>query len=139
MKYYAVQCKDEPVKLVQVISTDIDTILKQVGIKDAEVVEISPEDIPEDRYFRNALELKDSKLDFNIKKAEELHLKAIRHKRNEALEALDKEQLRLQSLDTDIEELKKKKQVLRDIPQTLDLSKAKTIEDLKKTWPKELR
>ena len=56
----------------------------------------------------------------------------IRKVRNKKLEELDVETLR----GVDVQE---KKQKLRDIPSTFDLTKAATPKDLKALWPNELK
>ena len=95
-------------------------------------------DIPDDRYFRNAWKgVKKGKIDICRKKAEDIHMQHIRIKRNRALDKLDKEHMKY--LGTPEEEsIRKKKQVLRDIPQKLNLKSAKSLSALKKLWPKEL-
>lgn len=64
-------------------------------------------------------------------RARDIHMARIRVVRNDRLDALDKQQL--QHIDVEDE-----KQALRDIPDTFDLSGARTPEELSALWPVEL-
>ena len=87
--------------------------------------------IPVDRTFRNAwtkCPINGVKIDMD--KARVIHMDRIRAARDERLTELDK---RKYGSDHDDE-----RQRLRDIPQTFNLSKANTPEELKALWPTEL-
>ena len=74
-------------------------------------------------------------------KARKIHLDVIRVKRNEHLAALDIPFIvALEKGDQAlIADISKTKQMLRDIPQTLDLvTNVKTPEDLQNIWPSNL-
>lgn len=86
--------------------------------------------IPEDRYFRNAWDIVDSKMVVDMPKAAEIHMTKIKSARNLKLKELDK---RMYGAEKDIE-----RQALRDLPVNIDLSKATTPEELKAIWPTEL-
>lgn len=88
-------------------------------------------EIPQDRYFRKAWE-DNGTLSVNMPKARDIHMDRIRAKRNEKLKELDIETLKGRDVQTE-------KQALRDIPQTFDLTKATTPEELKALWPDELK
>lgn len=98
------------------------------------------EDLPTDRSYRNAWELKDAQIKINMPKAKELFLDGVRAKRKPLLEALDVEAQRaLESKDDKaLAEVVSKKQALRDLPQTLPLANIKTVAELDKLIPKEL-
>ena len=76
----------------------------------------------------------DRGLKIDMKKARKIHMERIRAARNIALSVLDLETMKGR-------DVQKQKQALRDIPQTFDLSGAKSLEDLKSArfWPKELQ
>ena len=90
-------------------------------------------DIPQDRYFRGAWtdDLPGDLVDIDMTKAQVVHMDVIRIARDEAIAVLDIETMK--GIDVQTE-----KQVLRDIPQTFDLTKAVTPEELKALWPTEL-
>ena len=108
-----------------------DSALKKWSGANGEIVsykEISKSDLPKDRYFRDAWK---SDLSVDMDKARDIHMENIRIKRDERLKELDIETLRGNDVQA-------KKQKIRDIPSTFDLTKADTPEKLKKLWPKEL-
>lgn len=99
--------------------------------------------LPVDRYFRNAWtdDNNTDTVDVDMEKARNIQMTNIRKVRNEKLQALDIATMKALSLGdseqaTDIES---QKQVLRDIPQTFDLSVYETPEDLKEAMPEELQ
>lgn len=93
---------------------------------------IKASDIPVDKTYRNAWELKTKKIVTNMIKATDIQMQRIRRARDEKLAALDLETMK--GLDVQVQ-----KQVLRDIPATFDLSGAKTPEELKLLWPEVLK
>jgi hypothetical protein len=76
----------------------------------------------------------------NMEKAKELHKHRIRIARLRLLKNLDLEFMRaLETGDNEkLEEVKQKKQVLRDITKCPELECAECLEDLKNYWPEEL-
>lgn len=92
--------------------------------------ELNDNNLP-DQYFRNAWEYNDG-LKINTDKARLIHMSHIREARNSALAELDIQTLRGVDVQT-------QKQILRDIPQTFDISSATTPEALKALWPSQLR
>lgn len=105
--------------------------LAHIAEKDCEGLEtVEVEELP-DRYFRAAWEIKGAGLAVDMVKAQAVHMDEIRKARNTKLNELDIETLK--GVDVQGE-----KQALRDIPQTFDLTKAKTPEALKKLWPEGL-
>ena len=93
-----------------------------------------------DRTFRNAWEADSGSIKVNMDKARGIHMDRIRQARDQRLEALDKETVQAlgKKDDAKLAEIEAQKQVLRDIPQTLDLSKAASPDELKIIWPREL-
>ena len=121
------------VEIERILAKDIPT--DAIGVK---VVDESV--IPADRTFRGAWEDSVGVVVVNMTKAKLLHMARIRQARDAKLAELDTESLL--AIESD-DKLKQKqitdlKQVLRDIPQTLDLGQAQTPEQLKALWPAEL-
>jgi len=89
------------------------------------------------REFRDAWILSnDNEIKISIKKAIEIHKNKIRSYRQAILDKLDKELLRANEQDN-IEETKliiQEKQRLRDLPATLKIDNASTVEELKSLW-----
>lgn len=104
--------------------------LKEKDCSSETVIEVTEKQIP-DMYFRDAFKINGKKLDIDMDKARGLHMDKIRKKRNKKLAELDIETLK--GVDVQAE-----KQALRDIPETFDLSKAKTPAALKKLMPRGL-
>jgi hypothetical protein len=122
----------------------IDSILRQEikrGLikKDSYWV-VDSADLPPDRDFFNAWEWDDGAT-VNMTKARAIHLDSIRVVRNAELAAKDITFMRaVEAGDTDAQAIIAiEKQVLRDIPQTFDLTTDNdTPEELKAKWPVEL-
>lgn len=98
------------------------------------------EDLP-DWVFKGAWILADGVVKVDMDKARVIHMKRIRKVRNAELDRLDIETMKaLDSQDNKKSaEVGAKKQALRDIPETFDLSIATTPEELKALWPEELK
>lgn len=115
------------------------SIMRTIGAPDAEVKkweqasnlmavsysEIADDDVPQDRTFRDAWT---PDLTVDMPKARDIHMDRIRLVRDEEMKKLDIEQLKGRDVTAE-------KQKLRDIPQTFDLTKAKTAAELKALWP----
>lgn len=85
------------------------------------------------RQYRNAWtddNLTDT-VDVDLAKAKEIHMQIIREKRDQKLKELDIETLKGRDVQA-------QKQQLRDLPASIFLNKAKTIEELATLIPKEL-
>ncbi len=76
-------------------------------------------EMPPSREFRDAWTLQGGKIVIDNTKAKSIHLGRIRHARNLALEALDKEQLKCMSNNVKLKEIDEKKQILRDLPKNV--------------------
>jgi hypothetical protein len=87
--------------------------------------------LPQDRYFRKAWRFDGAGVAVDMPQARTVHMDNIRSKRDEKLKELDIEQLK--GVDVSAQ-----KQVLRDIPQTFDLTGAATPDELKTLWPPEV-
>ena len=92
-----------------------------------------------DRTFRDAWTDDGTSLQIDLPKAQVIHMGRIRDMRNKELTALDVPFMKaLEDGDTDVQAtIKAKKQALRDIPQTFDLT-TDTPEQLKEKWPEGL-
>lgn len=99
------------------------------GVTDAKAVDAST--IPPDRTFRDAWIHGGDKPIVHMGKARDLHMARIRIMRNKELSRLDVEQLKGNDVAA-------QKQKLRDLPQTFDLSKAQSADELKALWPEGL-
>jgi len=126
---------------------DEDALLDYVVARNKEVGVIGPEapywiidsaDQP-DEYFFDAWEWRNRSPAINMHKAREVHMAAIRRVRNTELAALDVPYLRaIEAGDAGVaSDIARTKQVLRDIPQTIDLS-TENPDRLKALWPSEL-
>ena len=91
------------------------------------------------RVFRDTWEDIEGTIQVNMSKARDVQMDKIRDVRNKELVALDVPFMKaLEDGDTDAQAtLKAKKQELRDIPQTFDLT-TDTPEELKNKWPEGL-
>ena len=101
---------------------------------------IAVDDVPIDRTFRNAWGHSDGQILVNMVKARDLWMDKIRQVRNAKLVQMDIETIKAIGAKDDelLAAIEAKKQVLRDLPQTISLDKAETPEELKATWPAEL-
>lgn len=72
--------------------------------------------LPLSREFRDAWVVKGKDVVVDNAKALSIHMARIRHCRDEALDKLDKEQLRYLSYPDKLKEIEDKKQILRDLP-----------------------
>ena len=95
----------------------------------------------QDRYFRDALHCVNGQPEFNHGECEALHMAEIRRVRNAELVKEDVTFMRaVEAGDADAQAtIKTKKQTLRDLPATFDITTdADTPEKLKAKWPTEL-
>jgi len=100
-----------------------------------------PATLPQDRTFRNAWKDDGSrKVVHDMPRARAIHMDRIREARAPKLEALDRDWMRAtgQGKASEVAQIEVQRQRLRDIPQSLDLSKAQTVDELKTIWPAEL-
>lgn len=92
------------------------------------------------RDFREAWTVGTSTVNVRMPKARNLHMKKIRQARKEKLAELDQEWMKKlgKKQQAEADAVEAARQVLRDLPQTLDLRAATTPEALKAIWPPEL-
>lgn len=76
-------------------------------------------ELPADRTFRDAWEIKNNKILVNDKKAMVIHMERVREVRNKKLADLDMEQLKYLTDNWKIQEIEQKKQLLRDLPASI--------------------
>lgn len=90
--------------------------------------------VPIDRTFRDAWtdDLKTDTIDVDMKKARKIHMKKLRKKRDEKLAVLDVETMRGNDVQSE-------KQILRDLPATIDLDVISNPDDLKDYLPEVLK
>jgi hypothetical protein len=103
--------------------------------------EMDEDDAPPDRYFRDVWECPSGEIQINMTKARVVHMDKIRVVRNAELVKEDVTFMRaVEDGDTDAQAtIKTKKQTLRDIPATFDITTGvDTPEKLKAKWPTEL-
>lgn len=116
-------------------------IARSIPIDATNVIELGENDtIPEDRYFRNAWVLNGNAVEVNMEKARVIHMDALRVVRNEKLAELDIQfSVALGKKDqTTADAVEAEREILRQIPQTFDLTQATTPEELKALIPSEL-
>lgn len=96
--------------------------------------------LPTDGYFRNAWELKSGKVEVAKPKARAIHMEQIRRARVKELEKLDRDWMRAsgQKRSTEADAIETKRQKLRDIPQTANLGRFESLDELKSFWPDDL-
>lgn len=103
----------------------------------AVAVVINLDNLPTSRTFRAAWSIQGRGVAVDMPKARAIHMERIRAARDALLVRLDGEALAAmdQERNADLAEIRTTKQTLRDLPQTLDLDKFKTPEELAAFWP----
>lgn len=98
---------------------------------------INDENIPADRTFRDAWRDTGTMVDVDMSRARMIHMNRIRVARDNELKKLDVEWIARAARDdtTGAAKTETKRQALREIPQTLDLSIAPDPVTLKVLWP----
>ena len=101
---------------------------------------VSPADIPEDRYFRNAWCCNQGKIEIDRPKAEAIHMDKLREIRNEKLKAEDIEYQKALEYRDDalMNAVANRKKKLRDMPANTDLSNL-SLDGLKSYVPDVLK
>lgn len=116
-------------------------ILRRDVPRDAKNIEIIEQtSLPKTRRFRNAWRQTGGAVTVSMPLAYDQRMNEIRVERDARLKATDGAFMRAIELDgPELATLKKTRQALRDMPQTIDLSAMKTPEELEQfqpTWPK---
>lgn len=83
----------------------------------------------------NVYDIRNHKFVFNKQKAKEFVLHELRNLRNDALEDLDKEQMKADGKRERLKKIKEIKKELRDLPETLDFNSVSNLEDAKALLP----
>lgn len=99
---------------------------------------IEEEELPNED-FKDAWELTGEWVDVKMSKARVIHMDRIRIKRNEKLDDIDLEIKKAEDNGANVQSLRSKRKILRDIPQTFDLEKYTTPDQLKNAWPEQLK
>lgn len=108
--------------------------------KPVSYVVVEEQSIPVDRTYRNALRHTGSEFAYDLEHAKGLHLALLRQARVGALEQLDREWMKAagQKDQATADAVEAQRQVLRDLPQSVEIKAATTINELKASWPVEL-
>lgn len=118
---------------------NIEAEIKKSGTPCASWRIIDPAEIPNDRTFRNAWKDVGDKIDHDMARAREIHMDRIRAVRNARLAETDVQVTRALEAGQDTKEIAAKRRALRGLPQTFDISKCATVEELKAAWPEQLK
>jgi len=96
--------------------------------------------LPEKLRFRNAWRQKGDGFEILLAESRKLVLTEIRRVRARKLDELDKQWLRAkgQKKENEAEQVEAKRQALRDLPQTANLERFNSIDELDQYWPDEL-
>lgn len=140
---YLIKNSDGTVCVMTTVSDDIDPALEiqkwhdDIKGKVESFRPLEEEEMPEDRYFRDAWEHKEDALNINLDKCKNIHRQVLRGLRAPKFESLDVEFMRaIEAGDTEKQnEIADKKQVLRDIPQAPEIENATTPEEIKAFMP----
>lgn len=144
MKVIAYEKQDGGIVIVYpAADVSLELVWKKDVPEDASAVELDINQVPQDRYFRDAWALKKKQIGVDLVKARAIHLDVLRLRRAEKLQQLDIEWMKLtgQKKVTEADAVEATRQALRDMPDTISsqLQKAKTPEDIKALIPDELK
>jgi len=117
----------------------LERCLTRIPADAVDVKIVEHDTIPLDRTFRDAWKQNATKIEVDMPKAREIHMKRIRIARDKKLAELDVNTMKALGRG-DVEErnrVEMLKQTLRDLPATFNLNVA-TPEELKALWPSEL-
>ena len=104
---------------------------KDIRPRGKSFVVVFADEVPSDRTYRGAWKAANGGVEVDMPRARVIHMGRIRVKRDKELKRLDIETMK--GLDVQAE-----KQILRDLPETFDLSVATTPEELTALIPPEL-
>lgn len=98
---------------------------------------VDASEVPRDRTFRNALADDGGRLSHRMPRAREIHLARLREARQPMLDQLDRDWMRANGRgdSKEMAAIEARRQVLRDLPATIGIEKAKTTDELKAMWP----
>ena len=129
------QLKDQPLAIITptkegLDKLGIDGIVKRRVPEGAEYKIIKEDELINDRYFRNAWELKNGKIIENLDKAKEIHKEKLREERKPLLEKLDVDYMRALERNEETKFIISEKTRLRQI--TDKVNSCETLEDIRK-------
>lgn len=103
---------------------DINQLIAKSVPEGAQRMYLTADEIPQDRYFRNAWKMIENKLDIDRPKAEAIHMDKLRAVRDEKLKAEDIEYQKALEMrdDAKMNAVANRKKKLRDMPTDTDLS-----------------
>jgi hypothetical protein len=118
-------------------------LVDQLGIPKPQPVRykvVGWSDVPKDRTYRDALRHTDQGFHHDLAQAKMLHLDKIRRARTARLGELDKDWMRAvgQGNKQEADTIEAQRQALRDVPETVNMDGATTIDELKALWPANL-
>lgn len=122
--------ENDSIVIISPIGQDINVLA--ASIPGSKIVD--RDSLPKDREFRDAWTI-DGKIDLN--KAKKIWQKKIRIARDKKLQKMDIEWMQaMEKGNTKIAaSIAAKKQILRDLPQREEITKAESVESLKSFWP----
>lgn len=99
--------------------------------------DLPPRMDPKTKHLRNAWRISGRKVVVDMPAAREIHMNRIRQSRDRHLDSLDREHTKAlgRKRQADADAIEAQRETLRNIPQTFDLTKAKTPEALADLWP----
>lgn len=101
---------------------------------------VTEAELPPNRVYRNAWRHDGKKIYHDMPHARKIHLEQVRQARLEQLGKLDRDWMRATGRGGTAEAalIEAKREALRNLPTTLPLESAKTVEELKALWPEDL-
>ena len=141
MEFIVYSMPDGSINVVSPVRPIEEVIAKDLPPEASNVLIKTLVDLPPDRAFRSAWRISANQVVVDMPRARDLHMDKIRKARDEKFSALDAEWMKFtgQNNKQEAERVEAKRQGLRALPQTTDLSKATTPEELKAIWPDELK
>ena len=119
----------------------IDTYLKHMYRPDMHVMVAHKSKVPHKIWERSFEDFdEEGNIEVNLEKAKKLYMQHFRFKRTKALLGLDQDYCKYfdNKNQQKMNEIETQKQILRDLPLTINLDAAHTIADLEKMWPTEI-
>lgn len=129
------QLKNEPLAIITPTQEGLDKlgiegIVKRRVPEGVEYKIIKEDELLNDRYFRDAWELKNGKIVENLDKAKEIHKEKLREERKPLFEKLDVDYMRALERNEETKFIISEKTRLRDITKKVD--SCENLDDIKK-------
>lgn len=138
-KTYAIKMTDGSVRIMRLIKGTVEESIAKWDDSSNVVShkEITVDDLPQSREFRNAWDITDSVVDVDMPKARVIHCNNLRRIREPLLTALDVEYQRAQEINDTTEQasIVVKKQALRDATAFAGIDTATTPDELSAAIP----